>query len=226
MHCRPGPHTTSPQHELPLCAQTIFPPHGRQTRKGSQTEDPQHVAPGCTQTILPPHGWHCPRQFCGVQTAWAMTIDESQAASAMTASCASSTSALTTCAFMRSPERALLKRAVMIQMVRIKSPPAPQVLRSTVATCGPMSTLPGEKHSTRPWSALPTPPAASRGTARAPTRCRLRSRASAPSPSCRSSLAAGWFTRRLFRTASLNGMTAIYSARVISSIAFSAFNSQ
>jgi hypothetical protein len=49
---------------------------------------------------------------------------------------------------MRSPERALPKRAVMIQMVRIKSPPAPQVLRS--ATCGPMSTLPDEKHSTRP----------------------------------------------------------------------------
>jgi hypothetical protein len=51
-----------------------------------------------------------------------MTIDESQAASAMTATCASSTSALTTWAFMRSPERTLLRRAVTIQMVRIKIP--------------------------------------------------------------------------------------------------------
>ena len=66
------------------------PPHGIQARPGAQTEDPQHVVPACTQTTLPPHGRHCPRQFCGVQNACAMTIDEPQAASAMTATCASS----------------------------------------------------------------------------------------------------------------------------------------
>src|SRR5262249_50297270 len=39
----------------------------------------------------------------------------------------------------------------------------------------------------RPYSTLPTPPAAPRATACAPTRCRSRSSASAPRPSCRRS---------------------------------------
>ena len=58
-------------------------------------------------------------------------------------------------------------------------------------------------------------------------RCPLhRISQSARPQSCRSSLAAGWFTRRLFRIASLNGTTAVYLARVTSSLALSAVKSQ
>ncbi len=77
---------------------------------------------------------------------------------------------------MRSPERALLKRAVMIQMVRNKIPSRASGAAEHYCELWPdVNPLPGEKHSTRPWSALPTPPAASHATACVPTPMQSRS---------------------------------------------------